>query len=126
MNTETQELQQKTKEELIELLKIERDSNAMYKSQLELYEHNGLAKLYYSLNRKMNEAADMLNKNKLQDVDLDDKNNKAFERIVKILEASEKMATSVNTLGALAKVTGNEKEDTEKKPFVNTIAEDRK
>lgn len=132
MNTQThetaevKELKEKTKEELIELLIIERQSNAMYKSNLSIYEQNGLAKLYYSLNRKMNEAADMLNKNKLQDVELDDKNNKAFERIVKILEASEKMATSVNTLGALAKVTGNEKEDVERKPFVNTIAEDRK
>jgi hypothetical protein len=100
-------------------------SNTYFQEKLVFYESNGLAKLYYSLNRKMNEAAEMLNKNQLQNIDLDDKNNKAFERIVKILEASEKMATSVTSLGNLAKITGDEKKDVERKPFNDLLAEKR-
>ena len=35
------------------------------KERLKKYEQNGAAKLYYSLQRKMNEMADMLNKHNL-------------------------------------------------------------
>lgn len=120
-----EEFEQLSKDELIDRLIDEKKSTSFLLQKVAIYEQNGLAKLYYSLNRKMNEAADMLNKNPLQEVDLDDKNNKAFERIVKILEASEKMATSVTALGSLAKVTGDEEKDTKKKPFVDTLADKR-
>jgi len=96
------------------------------KEKIKMYEQNGSAKLYYSLNRKMNEMADMLNSNSLSAINLDDPKDKSFDRIFKLLEKSETVANSAKTLGAVAGITGNEEADVNKKPFVDTIAESRK
>jgi hypothetical protein len=46
------------------------------KAKLALYEQNGSAKLYYSLNRKMNEMADLMNKNNLAVIPIEDPKDK--------------------------------------------------
>ncbi len=94
--------------------------------RLKLYEQNGAAKLYYSLNRKMNEMADMLNRVNLANLDIEDGKSKTFERLKVIWTDAEGIAKGVDALGKLAKVTGNESDDISKKPFVDTIAESRK
>jgi len=95
-------------------------------AQLALYEQNGAAKLYYSLNRKMNEMADMLNRQSLTTLDLADAKDKSFERIKAVWESAEKVATAIKSLGELAGVTGDEGKDISKKPFVDTIADSRR
>lgn len=95
-------------------------------NKLKLYEQNGAAKLYYSLNRKMNEMADMLNKVNLGTLDVQDPKDKTFERLKVIWGDAASIAQGVDALGRLAKVTGNEPEDVGRKPFVDTIAESRK
>jgi hypothetical protein len=95
-------------------------------AQLALYEQNGAAKLYYSLNRKMNEMADMLNRQSLTTLDLADAKDKSFERIKAVWESAEKVATAIKSLGELAGVTGDEGKDVAKKPFVDTIADSRR
>ncbi len=95
------------------------------KQRLELYEQNGGAKLYYSLNRKMNEMADMLNDNSLSSINIDDPKDKTFERVFKLLEKSQLIATSAQTLRTFAGITGNEEEDVLRKPFVDSIAQPR-
>lgn len=95
-------------------------------AKLKLYEQNGAAKLFYSLNRKMNEMADIMNKNSLATLSLDDPKDKTFERLKVIWNDASSIATAVKELGQTAGVTGNEELDISKKPFVNTIAEDRK
>jgi len=91
-------------------------------SRLNIYEQNGLAKLYYALNRKMNEMADMLNDNSLNGINIDDPKDKSFDRIFKLLEKSETVATSAKVLGGIAGVTGDEEKDVAKKPFIESIA----
>ena len=93
--------------------------------KLLVYEQNGSAKLYYSLNRKANEMADLLNKNSLGSINLDDPKDKSFDRIFKLLEKSETVANSAKTLGTVAGVTNDEEKDINRKPFVDTIAEKR-
>lgn len=90
------------------------------------YEENGIAKLYYSLSRKAWEMADLLNKVSLSNLALDDKNDKTFERLKVVWNDAANIATAIDSLGKLSKVTGNEDEDVNKKPFVDTIAESRK
>lgn len=89
---------------------------------LNKYEENGTAKLYYALQRKAWEMADMLNSVNLKNLDLDDPKNKSFERVVKLLENSEKVANCTKALGILAGVTGDEDKDIAKKPFIETVA----
>lgn len=95
-------------------------------NKIKIYEQNGSAKLYYSLNRKMNEMADLLNKTSLSNLALDDKNDKTFERLKVVWNDAANIASAVDALGKLSKVTNNEDEDVNKKPFVETIADSRK
>jgi hypothetical protein len=94
-------------------------------SQKKVYE-NGDAKLYYALQRKMSEMANTLNKQNLEDIDIDSKDSKSFDRIITILQKCETISSSASALGAIAGVTGDEQKDIAKKPFVETIAESRK
>lgn len=93
--------------------------------KLALYEQNGAAKLFYSLNRKMNEMADLMNKTKLSDLTLDDPKDKTFERLKVIWNDAASIAIAVKALGESAGVTGDEKKDVEKKPFNERIAMER-
>ncbi len=94
-------------------------------AKLKLYEQNGAAKLYYSLNRKMNEMADLMNNTNLKTLDIDDPKSKTFDRLKVIWQGAAEIATAVETLGKVAKVTGEEEADVSKKPFVETIAQSR-
>lgn len=85
------------------------------KTILKKYEENGIAKLYYSLNRKAWEMADMLNSINLKNVTLDDPKDKTFERLRFIINDSSGIATAVNALGLTAGITGNEEKDIENK-----------
>lgn len=96
------------------------------KKKLLVYEQNGAAKLYYSLNRKMNEMADLMNSKNLSTISVDDPKDKTFDRLKVIWQDAASIATSVDALGKLAKITSNEEEDINNKPFVETIAADRK
>lgn len=95
------------------------------KRKVELYEQNGAAKLFYSLNRKMNEMADLMNKNNLTGMAIDDPKDKTFDRLKAIWSDAASIATAVKTLGEVAGVTGKEEEDIKKKPFNDRIAEER-
>lgn len=96
------------------------------KEKLKLYELNGAAKLFYALNRKANEMADLLNKTNLGTLSLDDPKDKTFERLKVIWNDSASISTAIKELGISAGVTGNQVEDETKKIFVNTIADSRK
>lgn len=94
--------------------------------KLSAYEQNGPAKLYYSLNRKMNEMGDLLNKTNLSSVDLESKDSKEFDRLFKLLEKSQVISNAAQAVKEFAGITGNEKVDTERRPFNERIADDRK
>ncbi len=102
------------------------ESREELKSKLSLYESNGAAALYYSLNRKMNEMAKLMNKTNLETLEIDDPKSKTFDRLKVIWNDASSIATAVKALGEVAGVTGDEEKDIAKKPFVETIAGDRK
>lgn len=97
-----------------------------FEAKIKLYEQNGAAKLYYSLNRKMNEMADLLNKTNLSNINLDDKESKQFDRLFKLLEKSQVIGSAAQSVKDFAGITGDEEKDINKKPFIETIAEVRK
>jgi len=84
---------------------------------ISLYEQNGSAKLFYALNRKMNEMADMLNKQSLISLDLTDAKDKTFERLKVIWNDASSIATAVKALGEASGITGEESIDTSKAIF---------
>ena len=87
------------------------------------YEENGPAKLFYSLNRKDWEMADMLNSINMKNLALDDPKDKTFERMRFIINDSSSIANAVKALGEAAGVTDDEEKDTKSKRYQITTPE---
>lgn len=107
-------------EEIIHL-KIQLEESEKLRS---IYE-NGGAKLYYAQQRKMSEMANVMNKYNLENVDMASKSDATFDRVFKLIEKSESISSTSKGLGEASGVTGDEKKDISKKPFVETIADTR-
>lgn len=75
------------------------------------YEENGPAKLYYALNRKSWEMADILNATNLKSLNLEDPKDKTFERLKVIWNDSSSISAAVKALGDSIGVTGDEAAD---------------
>lgn len=116
---------EETIEELQEKIKTLEKRLSYAEGRMRIYEENGPAKLYYSLNRKMNEMGDLLNKTNLGGIDLGDKDSKEFDRLFKLLEKSQVISNAAQAVKEFAGITGDEKKDIERRPFVDTIAEKR-
>jgi hypothetical protein len=99
---------------------------AKLEEKLAKYEDNGMAKLYYSLNRKANEMADLMNAISLKDLDIDDPKSKSFDRLRTIWGNAAEIAISLTQLGQMSGILKADKKPEESKPFVDLIAQDRK
>lgn len=112
----------------IEIDEVERLKRKIEKleTNLEKYEQNGTAKLYYSLNRKANEMADLMNAISLKDLDIDDPKSKSFDRLKVIWQGASEIAISLTQLGQMAGVLKPDKKTEESKPFVDLIAQERR
>jgi hypothetical protein len=88
--------------------------------KIKYYEQNGAAKLYYALNRKMNEIADMLNNTKLAGLALEDKNDKTFERLKVLWTDSKTISDAAKVIGDSAGITGDEESDIRKNRKITT------
>lgn len=82
--------------------------------KLKKYEEDGVAKLYYALNRKAWEMADILNSTNLKNVNLDDPKDKTFDRLKVIWNDSTSLSAAVKSLGDSVGVTGDEEGDVRK------------
>jgi hypothetical protein len=112
---------------------VDKSSSEYLKSKIEKleiklnkYEENGMAKLYYSLNRKANEMAELMNAINLRDLDIDDPKSKTFDRLKVLWTGAYEIATSITQLGQMAGVLKVDKKPEESKPFVDLIAQERK
>lgn len=85
-------------QELLSIIKGLKDENAILLSRLDSYEKDGVDKLFNALQRKANEMADLLNKYKLIDIDIDDRNSKAFERIKVVWTDAKTISESIQAL----------------------------
>lgn len=99
-------------QELLAAIKKLKDENAILLSRLDSYEKDGVDKLFNALQRKANEMADLLNKYKLIDIDIDDRNSKAFERIKVVWTDAKTISESIQ---ALKMATAKPEEQVEKK-----------
>lgn len=87
------------------------ESNEILQKKLNMYEENGAAKLYYALNRKMWEMADLLNATNLRNLQLDDPKDKTFDRLKVIWNDSSSISNAVQVLGNSIGITGDEDKD---------------
>lgn len=90
-------------------------------------EQSGAEQLHHALNAKMVEMAELLNKTKLNSLELDDPKNKTFERLKVIWDSAAKVAEASKSLGQIAGLIKPDNADApERKPFNETIAESRR
>lgn len=95
-------------------------------SKLESLGVKGDAKLYYSLNKNMSDLSDILDNTQMSEIDLSDPKDKTMERLKTIWSAITPLAETLKFLKSTAGITGDEEADKVRKPFVDTIAEDRR
>lgn len=94
--------------------------------KLAKYETHGGVRLYYSLNRKLNEISEVLNNHSIKDILTEDGKDKTFERMRALWNDAEKIVTATQGIATMLKMTSNEEEDGKKKiPFIETVAETR-
>lgn len=86
---------------------------------------SGAAKLYHALESKMIEMADLMNKVKLNTLDISDPKDKSFERMKILWEAAGKVAEASKALGQTAGILKADTTSEDRKPFVETIAQAR-
>jgi archaellum component FlaC len=99
-------------DELKEQVNSLKKENKYLSDKLISYESDGVGKLYNSLQRKANEMADLLNKHKLTEIDIDDKNSKTFERIKSVWTDAKTISESIQILKGFSQkeVEGDTKE----------------
>jgi hypothetical protein len=99
-------------DELKEQINSLKKENKYLSDKLISYESDGVGKLYNSLQRKANEMADLLNKHKLTEIDIDDKNSKTFERIKSVWTDAKTISESIQILKGFSQkeVEGDTKE----------------
>jgi hypothetical protein len=87
---------------------------------------SGASQLYYALETKMVEMAQLLNATNLKTIDIADPKDKTFERIKVLWDSAAKVAEASKSLGQTAGILKMDERPEDKKPFVETIAESRK
>jgi hypothetical protein len=92
-----------------------KEQNTILSNKLDSYEKDGIEKLFNALQRKANEMADLLNKYKLQDIDIGDKNSKEFERLKAVWTDAKTISESIQILKMSTNKEEPEKEKKEKK-----------
>lgn len=93
------------------------------KKKIALYENDGPAKLFYALNRKSNELADLLNKQSLANLDLTDAKDKSFERLKIAWNEAATIASAIKMLESITGITNDEKKDSENPKYQITTPE---
>ena len=83
---------------------------AFLERKLAYYEEDGPAKLYYSLIRKSNEMAELLNRTSLLSIELVDAKNKEFERLQKLWTDAGSITASIKALEVSAGINVEPKE----------------
>lgn len=83
---------------------------AFLESKLAYYENDGTGKLYYSLQRKANEMAELLNRTNLLNVELIDPKDKTFERLQKLWVDAADISNSIKALETIAAINVEPKE----------------
>lgn len=95
------ELEERIKD-LESQLRDSKKSNEYLQSRIDFYENDGVGKLYYSLQRKANEMADLLNMHSLTLVPIDDPKDKTFDRLKAVWADAKGLSSAIKELAVIA------------------------
>ena len=114
---------QKLKERIKELEK----QNAYLENKINFYERPSAARAFYVSQKILNQQVDYLDKfNFENEIGSNPKEDKIFDRAMETYEKLPTYSSRINALAIELNLTKDEKKDTEKKLFIETIADSRK
>lgn len=90
--------------------------------RLKLYESDGVVGAYYALNRKLNEITTLLNNKDLTMLDLSDKDDGSWERVIKLFNSVGDISDVLKKLRIDNQLSGDEEKDkTRRKPIIEDM-----
>lgn len=114
---------QKLKERIKEL----EQQNTYLENKINFYERPSAARAFYVAQKMLNQQVDYLDKfNFESEIGSNPKEDKIFDRAIEAYEKLTANASKINNLAIELGLTKDEKKDTEKKLFIETIAETRR
>lgn len=96
----------------------------MYKleDRIKLYESDGIVGAYYALNRKLNEITTLLNNKDLTQLDLADKDDGSWERVLKLFNSVGEINEVLKKLRIDNQLSGDEDKDkARRKPIIEEM-----
>ena len=92
------------------------------KEKIKLYEDDGIVGAYYALNRKLNEITGLLNNNDLTRLDLADRQDSSWERVLKLFNSVGEINDVMKKLKLDNSLTGDEEKDkSRQKPLIDQL-----
>ena len=92
------------------------------KEKLKLYESDGIVGAYYALNRKLNEITALLNNKDLTKLDLSDKDDGSWERVLKLFGSVGDISEVLRKLKIDNQLSGDEEKDkSRRKPIIEEL-----
>jgi hypothetical protein len=92
------------------------------KEKIKLYEEDGIVGAYYSLNRKLNEITALLNRSDLTKIDLADKGDSSWDRVLKLFTSVGEINEVMKKLKLDNLLTGDEEKDkARRKPLIEEL-----
>ena len=90
--------------------------------RLRLYESDGIVGAYYALNRKLNEITGLLNNNDRTRLDLSDRNDGSWERVIKLFNSVGEINDVMKKLRMDNLLSGDEEKDkARRKPLIEEL-----
>lgn len=95
------------------------------KRTLQNYTQNGPLRMYYALNRKINEMADALNTKRLSTINLSDGTDKTYDRLKSMWKDASELSTTVMELRKVSGATDDEEKDLKRSFDIDEFSKDR-
>jgi hypothetical protein len=90
--------------------------------RIKLYEADGIVGAYYALNRKLNEITTLLNNKDLTQLDLSDKDDGSWERVLKLFNSVGDINEVLKKLRIDNQLSGDEDKDkARRKPIIEEM-----
>jgi hypothetical protein len=90
--------------------------------KIKIYESDGILGAYYALNRKLNEITSLLNNNDLSVLDLSDKDDGSWERVMKLFNSVGDINDVMKKLKMDNQLSGDEEKDkSRRKPLIEEL-----
>jgi hypothetical protein len=90
--------------------------------KIKIYESDGIVGAYYALNRKLNEITNLLNNNDLSRLDLSDKDDGSWERVMKLFNSVGDINDVMKKLKMDNQLSGDEDKDkSRRKPLIEEL-----